>query len=303
MTGYVGDIEKETLANNNFRKVLFTGKHAQLVVMSLKPEEEIGDEVHHNVDQFFRIEEGEAKFVFNEKEVHIVGNGSAVIVPAGTYHNVINNSKTKFLKLYTVYSPPNHPPGTIHRTKLEAEEAERERTSLKIYKVKKYIILMKRVNVWALVISLLVVYFFAFIGSLFSMQGVNSSWYNSVKPSITPPNWIFPVAWNILFLLIAISLYFSWTAKSRNKKEDKKNKIKIALVFGVNLVLNALWSYLFFFLQSAISSFIELVILEISILAMIFITYRIRKISACLLIPYAVWVVFAGILNYLIAFR
>ena len=125
MIGYAGDIERQTVENNNFRKVLFTGKHTQLVVMSLKPGEEIGDEVHHNVDQFFRIEEGEAKFILNEKEEHIVGNGSAVIVPAGTYHNVINISKTKFLKLYTVYSPPNHPPGTIHRTKAEAEEAEK----------------------------------------------------------------------------------------------------------------------------------------------------------------------------------
>jgi mannose-6-phosphate isomerase-like protein (cupin superfamily) len=130
MIGYVGDIEKQTIENNNFRKVLFTGKHEQLVVMSLKPGEEIGDEVHHNVDQFFRIEEGEAKFILNEKEEHVVGDGSAVIVPAGTYHNVINNSKTKFLKLYTVYSPPNHPPGTIHKTKAEAEEAEKEEHNL-----------------------------------------------------------------------------------------------------------------------------------------------------------------------------
>jgi mannose-6-phosphate isomerase-like protein (cupin superfamily) len=124
MTGYVGNIEKQSLANKNFRKVLFTGKHAQLVVMSLKPGEEIGNEVHKNVDQFFRIESGEAKFIFGGKEKHIVKDGGAVIVPAGTYHNVVNNSKTKFLKLYTIYSPPNHPPKTIHKTKAEAEKAE-----------------------------------------------------------------------------------------------------------------------------------------------------------------------------------
>jgi mannose-6-phosphate isomerase-like protein (cupin superfamily) len=124
MTGYVGHIEKETLKNNYFRRVLFTGKHAQLVVMCLQPGEAIGDEVHHNVDQFFRLEEGEAKFIFNEKEEHIVGDGDAVIVPAGTFHNVINTSKTKVLKLYTVYSPPNHPPKTVHKTKEDAEEAE-----------------------------------------------------------------------------------------------------------------------------------------------------------------------------------
>ena len=125
MTGYVGPIEKQTLKNNYFRHVLFTGKHAQLVVMCLQPGEEIGNEVHHNVDQFFRLEEGEAKFVFNNgKETHVVKNAEAVIVPAGTWHNIINNSKTKKLKLYTIYSPPNHPDGTIHKTKADAEKAE-----------------------------------------------------------------------------------------------------------------------------------------------------------------------------------
>ena len=124
MTGYVGPIEKQTLDNNYFRQVLFTGKHAQLVVMCLQPGEEIGNEVHPNVDQFFRIEEGEAKFVFNGKETHIVKNGEAAIVPAGTYHNIINTSKTKKLKLYTIYSPPNHPDKTVHKTKADAEKAE-----------------------------------------------------------------------------------------------------------------------------------------------------------------------------------
>jgi mannose-6-phosphate isomerase-like protein (cupin superfamily) len=125
MTGYAGDIEKQTLRNNFFRKVLFTGKHSQLVVISLKPEEEIGNEIHHKVDQFLRIEQGKAKFVLkNGKEKHIIESGGAVVVPAGTYHNVINLSKMKPLKLYTVYSPPNHPKGTIHRTKADAEKAE-----------------------------------------------------------------------------------------------------------------------------------------------------------------------------------
>jgi mannose-6-phosphate isomerase-like protein (cupin superfamily) len=119
---YAGHIEKQTLKNNYFRHVIFTGKHAQLVLMSLKPSEEIGNEVHKKVDQFFRIESGEAKFVLkNGKEKHIAGNGDAVIVPAGTWHNVINNSKTKKLKMYTIYSPPNHPDKTIHKTKADAE--------------------------------------------------------------------------------------------------------------------------------------------------------------------------------------
>lgn len=123
MTGYFGSIEKETLKNDYFRQVLFTGKHAQLVVMCLQKGEEIGNEVHHNVDQFFRIEQGEAKFVFNGKETHIAKDGDAVIVPAGTYHNIINVSKGQ-LKLYTIYSPPNHPDKTVHKTKADAEKAE-----------------------------------------------------------------------------------------------------------------------------------------------------------------------------------
>jgi mannose-6-phosphate isomerase-like protein (cupin superfamily) len=126
MTGYVGPIEKQTLANNHFRQVLFTGKHAQLVVMCLQGGEEIGNEVHPNVDQFFRIEQGEATFIFNGKERHTAGDGDAVIVPAGTYHNVLNASRTAKLKLYTIYSPPNHPDGTVHKTRADAEKAEKE---------------------------------------------------------------------------------------------------------------------------------------------------------------------------------
>jgi mannose-6-phosphate isomerase-like protein (cupin superfamily) len=124
MTGFVGDIEKLTEDNKYFRQVLFTGKYAQLVLMCLQPGEEIGNEVHHTVDQFFRIEEGEAKFVFSGKEEHNVKSGDAVIVPAGTFHNVINTSSKEQLKLYTLYSPPNHPDGTVHKTKDEAEAAE-----------------------------------------------------------------------------------------------------------------------------------------------------------------------------------
>jgi mannose-6-phosphate isomerase-like protein (cupin superfamily) len=125
MTGYFGPIEEQTLKNEFFRQVLFTGKHAQLVVMCLQPGEEIGNEIHPAVDQFFRIEQGEAKFVLNGKEEHVVGKNEAAIVPAGTFHNVINISKTTQLKLYTVYSPPNHPAGTVHKTKAEAEAAEK----------------------------------------------------------------------------------------------------------------------------------------------------------------------------------
>lgn len=124
MTGFFGSIEGMTLRNTYFRQVLYTGKYAQLVLMCLQPGEEIGNEVHNNVDQFFRIEKGEAKFVLNETEEKVARGADAVIVPAGTYHNVINTSKTEKLQLYTVYSPPNHPDGTIHKTKAEAEAAE-----------------------------------------------------------------------------------------------------------------------------------------------------------------------------------
>ncbi len=124
MTGYVGPIEKDTEKNKFFRKVLYTGKHAQLVVMCLQGGEEIGNEVHADVDQFFRIEAGSATFVFNGTEKHSVGAGEAVLVPAGTYHNVINASGTKLLQLYTIYTPPQHPDGTVHKTKAEADAAE-----------------------------------------------------------------------------------------------------------------------------------------------------------------------------------
>lgn len=124
MKEYVGAIEDLALKNTFFRQVLFTSEHAQLVVMSLQPGEEIGDEVHADVDQFFRIEQGEARFVFDENNERLVHDGDAVIVPAKTYHNVINASKSEPLKLYTIYSPPNHPAGTVHKTKAEADAAE-----------------------------------------------------------------------------------------------------------------------------------------------------------------------------------
>lgn len=124
--GYIDNIEEKTQENSNFRQVLYTGKHMQLVVMSLKPGEDIGEEVHDTVDQFFRIEEGEAKFIIDGVE-SLVKEDMIAIVPAGSLHNVINNSSTDDLKLYTIYSPANHPEGTIHATKEEAmlaEEAE-----------------------------------------------------------------------------------------------------------------------------------------------------------------------------------
>ncbi|MGI6776215.1 MAG: cupin domain-containing protein [Patescibacteria group bacterium] len=124
MVGFIDNIEEKTEQNNFFRQVLYTGKHTQLVVMSLLPGEEIGMEVHPQVDQFFRIEEGRAKVVIDGEE-HEVDEGFAIIVPAGSQHNVVNTGSNP-LKLYTLYSPPNHPDGTIHPTRAEAMAAEEE---------------------------------------------------------------------------------------------------------------------------------------------------------------------------------
>ncbi|MCL5090517.1 MAG: cupin domain-containing protein [Patescibacteria group bacterium] len=125
MTGFVGNIEDLTLTNENFRKVIFTGQHSQLVLMTLQPNEDIGMEVHETVDQFFRFEKGTAKVIMNGEE-HEVSDGFAVVVPAGTRHNIINTSATETLKLYTIYSPPNHPADRLQKTKAEAMAAEEE---------------------------------------------------------------------------------------------------------------------------------------------------------------------------------
>ncbi len=119
MSGYIVDIEEATAKNDEYRRVLFTAKHSQLVLMSLKPGEEIGEEVHE-LDQFIRFEAGEGTVILDGK-THSVSDGFAVVIPAGTRHNVINRSKDAALKLYSLYSPPEHKDGTVHRTKQEAD--------------------------------------------------------------------------------------------------------------------------------------------------------------------------------------
>jgi mannose-6-phosphate isomerase-like protein (cupin superfamily) len=117
-TPYHGNIEQQTINNPNYRDTLFTGKHSQLIVMTLKPRQSIGNEVHPHVDQFFRIEQGKAKFnIDNGKTKFVEGNGGAAIVPSGHWHNVTNASPTQKLKLYTIYSPSNHPPNTKQKTR------------------------------------------------------------------------------------------------------------------------------------------------------------------------------------------
>lgn len=127
MLGWVDDVERATLENTDFRRVLFTGRHTQLTVMRLAPGEEIGLEVHDHLDQFIRIEQGTAKVTFGRSkgeidEEHEVEGDWAVIVPSGVWHNVVNIG-TDELKLYSLYSPPEHPPGTIHHSKMDAEAA------------------------------------------------------------------------------------------------------------------------------------------------------------------------------------
>lgn len=125
MKGFSANIEEETLKNTDFRRVLYTGKHSQLVLMSLKPGEEIGEEVHETIDQFFRFDKGEGVVVIDGVS-NQVRDGSAAIVPAGARHNVINTSRTSELKLYTIYSPPEHMDKVVRHTKADAEAEPEE---------------------------------------------------------------------------------------------------------------------------------------------------------------------------------
>ena len=126
--GWVENIEKLTVENETFRTVLHTGKYSQLTVMTLQTGEDIGNEVHEDHDQFIRIEEGSGKVTFGTDadtivEEHVIEDDFAIIIPAGAWHNVINTGEGK-LKLYSIYSPAEHPDGTVHQTKAEADEAE-----------------------------------------------------------------------------------------------------------------------------------------------------------------------------------
>ncbi|HJY98864.1 MAG TPA: cupin domain-containing protein [Patescibacteria group bacterium] len=123
--GFVGNIEELTTQNSNFRKVLYTGAHSQLVLMSLKPKEEIGMEIHPDTDQFFRIEAGQGRVIIDGNESE-VSDGFAIVVPAGAEHNVINTSDTTELKIYTIYSPAHHRLDVVHATKEEAQADHEE---------------------------------------------------------------------------------------------------------------------------------------------------------------------------------
>jgi len=156
---------------------------------------------------------------------------------------------------------------------------------------------MKKINWKVLIASIVLVYAVAFIGSIFTTASVNPEWYETTKTSITPPNIVFPIVWNILFFLIALSIYISWTsAKNTSAKKS------ITVFFGLNLFLNALWSFIFFGQQNPEKAFFELIALWISIGILLVLTYRINRTATYLLIPYVLWVTFAGILNWMIAF-
>ncbi|MCO8129290.1 cupin domain-containing protein [Acidimicrobiia bacterium EGI L10123] len=130
MTGWVDDIEKATLENDTFRTVLFTGAHLQMTVMCIQPGEEIGVEKHDDLDQFIRVEQGSGQVQMGSSkddlsEVRDIEDDWAAIIPGGTWHNVVNTG-TEPLRLYSIYTPPEHPEGTVHQTKAEADAAEHD---------------------------------------------------------------------------------------------------------------------------------------------------------------------------------
>ena len=136
MKGFKTNIERDTLKNRNFRKVIYTGKNSQLVLMSLKPKEEIGLETHPENDQFLRFEGGTGRVIIDDSK-YSVRDGDAVVIPAGAKHNVINTSSEEELKIYTIYSPPHHKDGTIHKTKEQAETDDEEFDGKTTEKMKK----------------------------------------------------------------------------------------------------------------------------------------------------------------------
>jgi translocator protein len=155
----------------------------------------------------------------------------------------------------------------------------------------------RKINWLILLLCFALSYGTGFVGSLFTTPNVNSEWYLSIKPFITPPSIIFPIVWNVLFFLIAISLYLALTSV-----KDKKFQLKIWIVFGINFFLNALWSLLYFGLRNPPLAFAEVIVLEVSTLAIMAVVWKNSKISVWLLVPYSLWLGFAAILTYLSAF-
>jgi len=149
-----------------------------------------------------------------------------------------------------------------------------------------------KINWKALVVSFLIVIVVAFLGSLFTGDNTKSEWYSQNKPSITPPNYVFPIAWNLLFILIALALYFTWTQANNQKS-------KVALAFGLNFIFNVLWSLFFFTLKNPLLGFVDIVLVWLSALAMLIVSWRISKAAFWMLMPYLAWLSFAAVLNLL----
>lgn len=150
-----------------------------------------------------------------------------------------------------------------------------------------------KINWKVLVISLIIVYAIAFIGSIFTSANTKTDWYESIRPALTPPNWVFPIVWNILFFMIALSLYFSWI--NTNKRERKT----LSLMFGINLILNALWSYLYFTMKNPLLGFIDIILMILSTGIIILFSWKIDRKIAYLMMPYFLWICFASILNFM----
>lgn len=150
----------------------------------------------------------------------------------------------------------------------------------------------KGVSWKVLIFSFILVFAVAFTGSLFTSGNVKSQWYLDNKPSFTPPNWIFAPVWTLLYVLISLSLYFVWT------KAKKTEKGKIAIVFGINLLANVLWSYLFFEIKNPLLAFLDIILILTTIILMIFTVGKIDKKAGWLLVPYLLWVIFASFLNF-----
>jgi tryptophan-rich sensory protein len=149
-------------------------------------------------------------------------------------------------------------------------------------------------NLLIFILSFVYVYLVAFIGNFFTSKGVRSFWYLTIRPSITPPDWVFLVVWNILFFLIALSLFFL----IKNSK-DKEQELKVEILFSINFILNIFWTFFYFTLRKPTFAFIDLILLWFSILSLIYISKKIDKKIIWMLIPYLLWVSFAGILNFL----
>lgn len=148
---------------------------------------------------------------------------------------------------------------------------------------------------YLLLVFLLLVFAIAFLGNIFMGDGVYSDWYESVKPAITPPAWVFGVVWMIIYFLIAVSLYFAWI-NARTKKEERN----LVIIYGLNLIANALWTYFFFSLKNPLIALYDLGFIWVTIICMIVCTWDVDRKASYLLIPYFLWVSFAGVLNFLI---